>query len=192
MNINDIAPHSDITPKTLAAYAEVFRKAHERTPDGLSLEVGTRSGGSALMWLQLLDELYQTPPFLFTVDPYGTKPYMGYGMDYSDDRFVQMKQLLASYPNHAHFRLTSLDFLEGVAGRPFWVKAQERLITGFSFVFLDGDHSYAYVKKEIQAVRKFMRDGATILIDNADQPDVARLSKEYEGSVFVETGLVIA
>src|SRR5437867_1523539 len=81
---DDFAPYvrgvpSDMTEEALCFYASEFWKAHERAPGGMSLEIGTREGGSAVVALRILDELYALDrrPMLITVDPYGNRPYAG-------------------------------------------------------------------------------------------------------------------
>lgn len=162
---------SDISLEQLTAYARVFVEAHERAPGGLSIEVGTREGGSALVWLLLLREIYgDAPPPLFTVDPYGGKDYEGTHI-YHDGHYLLSKAALGPYPNHAHFLLRSMDFFAPLAHRPYWRNRVEYKIDNFSFVFLDGEHQTPAITEEMQVLLgpdRLMAPTGTILIDNAN------------------------
>lgn len=187
----------------LRTWADLFIEAHTRCPGGLSLEFGTRLGGSALMFLSLLDGLYptmSTRPQLFTVDPYGNKPYKGGDHSdgatiYGDELFTKMKDLLKNYPNHAHWKLTSGDFLTRLGGARFWTfrgewKIDQDFVTGaptafqigeparmgqkehgggVTFALLDGDHDSDTIELELMELsRGWMLPGAIIVVDNAD------------------------
>jgi len=94
---------TDMPAEQLKAVGELFVEAHAAAPNGLSIEVGTRRGGSALYFLHLLEKLYGTneKPDLFTIDPYGFKPYEN-GIPgtvklplYGEAEYLAMKALLA-------------------------------------------------------------------------------------------------
>lgn len=166
---------TDMTPDLLEVYSKAFQEAH-RGPArfGLSLEVGTRRGGSALMFLMLLEQLYEglEKPYLFSVDPYGFKPYVSGkpGVEdipiYGDPDYLAMKALLAKYPNHAHFKMTSLDFFDRMSGCSFWFPSpkpfvathqpgefalgEEKRMGNLAFCLLDGDHSAKTIRRELE------------------------------------------
>ena len=160
--------HSDIGPVHLAKYAAIFREA----PSGPVVEFGTLDGGSALLWLELMDPQYP----LFTVDPYGDRPYftaghMGQPESYGDEHYVKQKVLLARYPNHTHFKMTSHDFLRRVVGTDHWMARSVGPIGDFTFAFLDGDHAGESVLRDVLNLKPFMQKGGVILVDNVDWGD---------------------
>lgn len=162
-----------MSPEQLAVYAAAFREAHAAARWGLSVEVGTRRGGSAMLFLMLLDQIYNgyEKPHLVTVDPYGCKPYVSGipGLEnipiYGDPEYLAMKSLLAKFPAHMHFKLCSLDFFQRMHGCPYWspgVKpfttptqpgefalGEERRMSNLTFCLLDGDHSEKTISAEL-------------------------------------------
>ena len=171
--IDEVAPYTDILERhTLEQYLGVFEMAHAAAPGGISLEVGTRAGGTALLFLKSLERMYEKPPLLVTVDPYGEKPWSVGVIDplnykYGDEHYLTAKKLLAPYANHIHFNLLSEDFwrLEGV---PVWRAGTSTSLTDLTFAFLDGDHSpYAVMVDAIHVVKN-LRKGGLLLIDNVD------------------------
>lgn len=165
---------TDMPPEMLNLYSAVFQEAHNGPARwGLSVEVGTRRGGSALMFLLLLDKLYEgfEKPLLITVDPYGFKPYVSGkpGVEdipiYGDPDYLAMKSLLAKWANHSHFKLESLDFFYRMQGSRYWfpgakaftTKSQpgefalgeEKKMGNVTFCLLDGDHSARTIQSEL-------------------------------------------
>jgi len=190
MNDNDnwlvasIMQHGDASEATYRTLADQFRLAHSgRALGGLSIEVGTRRGGSALLQLVLLDTVYSgwpNKPMLITVDPYGGKDYRGGGGKvaynlYGDDEYIAAKKLLSNFGNHVHFPITSLDFLTFVErGLRLWRGGQEVWVTkdSTSFVFLDGDHDQGTIMAEVACFTPMLLPGGRILIDNTDEEPV--------------------
>lgn len=179
--VETAAPHSDDEAWLLEWYAHEFVQSHRAAPLGPSLEVGTRAGGSAYLWLLLLRHLYGADgsPMVFTVDPYGDRPYHdGVQMGryfYGPSLYVAQKQLLAAFPNHAHFLMTSNDFLT-IATDPrfhlrYWRNGQPRQYRGFSFAYLDGEHDHSSILSELAflyGIRGLMLPGARVCIDNVN------------------------
>lgn len=171
--LDAVAPHTDILERsTLQAFLRLFVLAHGRTPGGVSLEIGTRSGGSALMWAMALEHLYDRPPLLVTVDPYGEKAYPAGLIDpleykYGEENYLAARGLLVSYANHFHFGLTSEDFWK-LEGSPVWQGGKQSSLTDLTFAFLDGDHSPAAVLVDAAHIVKNLRPGGILLIDNVN------------------------
>lgn len=116
---------SDRGIEGLTAWADAFTAAHERAPGGLTIEIGTRVGGSAFLWAVLLDEMYEgKPPPLWTVDPYGSKPYVGGDGPpapiYDIEMYSTMKQNMLVVKNHSHWLMTSQDFFARLSGVSYW------------------------------------------------------------------------
>lgn len=165
--------HSDMDRERLRALASEFIRAHGAAPGRASVEVGTRAGGSALLQLRLLERLYPKEserPMLFTVDPYGLKPYHERARTYrhyGPEFYVEQKHLLAPFSNHAHFYLESGAFLTRLGGAAYWQHGERSTLRDFAFVLLDGEHTPEAVSSEIGS---FQDLGArAILIDNFGQ-----------------------
>lgn len=172
--------YSDQQSAELLHCAKVFQKAHESAPGGFSLEIGTRCGGSAVLFLKLIEVLYaaEARPMLLTVDPYGLKPYLERPGDvddvwrpYADVHYLQAKKVLAPYPNHAHFLMESGAFLRQLAGLEIWERGVKRTVHGaITFAFLDGNHDTGTVTDELERLWSgWMNPKGTVLIDNVDK-----------------------
>ena len=182
---------SDLSPASFAFLGEAFRATLARTGPGLCIEAGTRLGGSAQLMLEILRESFPVdPPMLWTIDPYGCKPYRsgtaetsGSGL-YGNVAYVAMKTLLAPYPNHAHFFMESGVFLRDltseshvnnrVNNRPYWYTGR-RIEPDVVFALLDGDHDANSILIDFEHLRKLMVRGGAILVDNYDaDPETAK------------------
>jgi hypothetical protein len=163
-------------PDRIDAWVRQFVEAHQRFPGGLSLEIGTWKGGTALVLCEVLELLYhaRSRPMLFTVDPYGDKPYDGGDSTekpalFGNTDYVGMKDLLAPYPHHAHFYQTSTQFLQTVAGTGiYWWRGQARKIHQFTFALVDGEHSAAAIGAELAQLLPHMAPGGVVIVDNVD------------------------
>lgn len=165
--------YSDRGEKGLRAWAAYFCAAHYRQPYGLSVEVGTNIGGSALLFGQLLELMYgphgTNIPSLWTVDPYGSKPYVGGHGDrpedqppiYTDEFYQAMKANLHGAAYHAHWLMPSTEFFRRLHALPYWRPGEKtvgalevgsgatielrvgesRAAQDCSFILLDGEHS---------------------------------------------------
>ena len=166
--VAECVPHSDCPVEVLEQYARLFVKVMLRNPQGNVLEIGTRDGGSAKLWLDLLAHL-DSLRFVMTVDPYGLKPYEGVPM-YGHYTYVSAKQLLSPYANHAHFLGTSFSFFDRMTGWCYW-DAEEYPLAPLAFAFLDGDHSWEVVRTEVDTLAHgWMTSRGAILVDNAYEP----------------------
>ncbi|MFA6031265.1 MAG: class I SAM-dependent methyltransferase [Elusimicrobiota bacterium] len=175
--------HGDAREDTYEHLAYHFCEAHRHAPGGVSVEVGTRRGGSAFMQLKLLQELYPPilHPLLVTIDPYGDKPYLTglvgappiAGL-YGNADYLEAKQLLASFPRHVHFSITSLDWLVfAKAGLRLWYHGAplEPGARNITHVYLDGDHDAPTILGEVEGFVPMLKPGGRITIDNTpDDP----------------------
>lgn len=172
--VAEVGPYSDMRAEQLMFVGQQLIMAHEAAPGRISIEVGTRKGGSALLLLQVLMRLYRPPfPLLVSVDPYGGKPYHGgdaiVPMLYGDDTYTEMRQRLASWPFHVHFKLTSLVFARQLLGQEIWSQGRSQLLTDLAFVLLDGEHDLETVRAELSYFKPVMAKGGRIVIDNIDK-----------------------
>jgi hypothetical protein len=135
------------------------------------LEIGTRSGGSALLILRLLDLVYPRParpPFVLTVDPYGSLPYAGAPYQYDDRHYRAMKKALAQYPNHVHYMMDSELFLRQLAHLYLWRGGARLRLDRFSLVYLDGSHDPNVVWSEVESLLPRIIPGGFLIIDDTD------------------------
>ena len=167
--------HSDMPLAGLSDLAGHFYTAHQNAPGGLSVEIGTRRGGSAWLCLKILEHLYPAAvrPMLLTVDPYGGKPYQGGDMTlkdaYGDADYLRAKRLLMSFPNHAHYFMEGVTFFHFLGGTSYWQHQERRRVDQLTFALLDGDHDHETVENEFNLAWKRLAPGGSILIDNVDK-----------------------
>lgn len=193
--LNECNTHSDAGMERLRWYAlqwsEVMDAIGDPPPNLQVIECGTRYGGSALLWYRLGLERFGAhhTPFLWTVDPYGGKPYQHgnkkVSHNYKDTHYAKAKQLLATMHAHGHWRLRSLDFFAHVVGLPFWRDEQEHVIgRPAAIVFLDGDHDMATIRDEVAAARPLLHPAGRILIDNVESDgQTVPMLRELDGGV---------
>ena len=135
------------------------------------LEIGTRSGGSALLMLRLLDLVYPAGtrrPLVLTVDPYGTRPYEGAPFVYDDRHYLAMKRHLSRYANHIHYMMDSELFLSLLDQLYLWVDATRRPLSTFLLVYLDGSHDPDVVWSEIDHLLPRVVPGGFLIVDDTD------------------------
>jgi len=145
------------------------------------LEIGTRSGGSALLMLKVLSHVYGAlgirPPQLFTVDPYGSRPYEGKPYIYDERHYGKMKKNLAPYTNHIHYMMDSELFLRGLGNMYLWTDGTRRGFNKFSLVYLDGSHDPTIVWSEILATLPRIVAGGFLIVDDTEWFDYAVRNK---------------
>jgi len=163
---------SDTKSRFLLELARAVARA-PRPPDPPPLlEIGTRSGGSALLMLRVLDDLYPRNaqrPALLTVDPYGSRPYEGESHVYDDRHYRAMKRNLARYTNHIHYMMDSTLFLQTLAaGLYLWINGAKRPVDQFTLVYLDGSHHPDIVWSEIEQLSQRIVPGGFLIVDDTD------------------------
>lgn len=184
--VDEAVPHSDRGLAGLTDFAGAFVASHGAAPGGLSIEVGTRCGGSALMFCRLLENLYPNPlqrPMVWSVDPYGSKPYIQGGTVppapvYSDPHYLIMRQLMAPIAHHAHWLMPSNEFFTRLGGMMYWRPGdretyelmlpggaryqapvgERKLVKDITFVLLDGDHDLQSIMDDVLALTETRRD----------------------------------
>ena len=146
-----------------------------RAPRGPSapplLEIGTRSGGSALLMLRVLRSVYGAAtavPLVLTVDPYGSRPYEGAPFVYDARHYGAMKRTLASYPNHVHYMMDSELFLRELDSLYRWAEGVKRPFDRFTLVYLDGSHDPDIVWGEFQRLWPRVISEGFLIIDDTD------------------------
>lgn len=196
--LDTTTPFSDRGRVGLEAWAREFVGAHQRVPGGLTIEIGTRVGGSAALWALLSDRLYgpgKAPP-LWTIDPYGSKPYEGGDVGrepapiYDSAMYAAMKDNLKNVAFHAHWLMTSDDFFRRMAGVSYWQPGERThevvdIRTGgklalpigeerragprtVAFALVDGAHTEAAIVADFKNAADWLAPGGTVVVDNTD------------------------
>lgn len=178
--------HSDTRPEFLHEIARCVDQVPRAVDAAPFLEIGTRSGGSALLMLKVLDSIYGKtvrPPLVITVDPYGSRPYEGEPYVYDERHYGKMKKNLAGYTNHIHYMMDSELFLRELDNMYLWTDGTKRGFNKFSLVYLDGSHDPTIVWSEIQATLPRVVPGGFLIVDDTEWFDFAvRKRLEAESS----------
>lgn len=166
--------HSDHPQGLEEVFQEALKLGQDLPTDRVFLEVGVRDGGSARAWLHAIYCSNRLDRWLWTVDPYGDRLYMGAAMDYGEERYRGMQIYLsaaadATRTNWCHWRMTSQEFITVAGLLWFNYKGNQWLMdrVPFGFVFLDGDHTPEVVKQEVEWFgQRMVDDEALIVIDD--------------------------
>jgi len=166
---------SDTETRFLLELARAVARAPRGADAPPLLEIGTRSGGSALLMLRVLRAVYRgTPaPFVLTVDPYGARPYEGAPFVYDARHYGAMKRALAGYANHIHYMMDSELFLRELGALYLWVGGAKRRLERFTVVYLDGSHDPEIVWREIETLWRRVVPGGFLIVDDTDWFDGA-------------------
>lgn len=168
---------SDTRSRYLLELARAVAEVPRRDDPPPLLEIGTRSGGSALLMLRILDLVYPggtKRPLVLTVDPYGTRPYEGAPFVYDDRHYLAMKRALAGHANHIHYMMDSELFLTQLDNLYLWIDGARRPISTFAGAYLDGSHDPDVVWAEIERLLPLVVPGGFLIVDDTDW---------FEGSV---------
>lgn len=161
--------HSDngSDPEFFRIFVKALQLVPKQTLQAPFLEIGTRRGGTALLILELIRRRYNGA-VLVTVDPYGDKAYDDKPYQYGSRFYSDMKRLLADYPNHIHYYLTSKEFIAVRKRISYWFRGRRGGFSKFSFIYLDGSHQPKTVKMEFSQLFPSLISGGIMLIDNTD------------------------
>lgn len=175
--------HSDHSAG-LGRLAEEALSIAKTLPPGLPfLEIGTRAGGSALLFLDAIRESGVPRP-LITVDPYG-KPYLsgpgehltpgapttiGYPPT-GEECYREAQAMLSSFARehgliHIHYRMTSESFFRLWDSESLWINGKEINSNPFGLVYLDGEHTPEAVGRELTWARERLHGAGLIVIDD--------------------------
>lgn len=176
MDLNDAFSLSDHIQNLDYLYSRALEKAKQLPEHIPFLEIGTRAGGSALAFLFAIKESSRKKRPLFTVDPYGNKPYLRgsevLNMDYGERFYRTAMRYLSQYSFdnnlfHHHWRLTSKDYMLIRTQIDFWYDGQ-LLENHYGFVYLDGDHEEKTIESEITYFSTRLCDGGLLVIDDSE------------------------
>lgn len=166
--------YSDHTEELELIYNKAFEVSSKLPDDYIFVETGTRAGGSALAILNAIKDS-NSKRWIFTIDPYGEKPYkvgddIATNLEYDENKYRTAMKVIADYAlenklNHAHFRMKSLDWMKMFDFAEFWHEG-ETLQAKFGFAYLDGDHDTDTVSKEYAWLSGHTKD-VSVLVDDA-------------------------
>lgn len=162
---------SDTSSRFLLQLARAVASAPRSADPPPLLEIGTRSGGSALLMLRVLDAVYPRGtrrPLVLTVDPYGARPYEGAPFRYDETHYEAMKRALARYPRHIHYMMDSELFLDLLDRLYLWWDGARRPLDRFTGVYLDGSHAPDIVWREIEQLLPRVVPGGFLIVDDTD------------------------
>lgn len=158
MDFSFLNGYMDKTAGVEKLYESAFETSKILPDDYAFVEVGCWRGGSAVAIMQAIRDS-GSHRWLYTVDPYGSKPF-GLGDrvvvadHYHEEDYRHAMKFMADYAfehniNHCHFRMTADDFMN--VEYPFWYKGDElRVLDKIGFVYLDGEHTPDNVKREFE------------------------------------------
>lgn len=147
------------------------------------VETGTRSGHASILMLKAIKETNNNR-WLFTIDPYGNKPY-GHGkdiytnFDYGEQHYRNAQYSLSKYAFdndllHYHYRLKSEEFEKVKSLTEFWHNGG-KVEPKYGFIYLDGEHTTKAVLKELEYFLPRMHPEGGIVIDDVSLIDVDAL-----------------
>jgi predicted O-methyltransferase YrrM len=168
-NVPPVAIHPDDAP--MIRFRELALEISRSLPEDASFcEVGTRSGDSAILLLDAIRESGKSR-WLFTVDPYGDKPYHGAdSYDYGEQHYRNAMKGLSDFAYehdllHCHYRMRSQEFGWMCENIEFWYgRGTHR--QKYGFVYLDGEHRVEAVAKELEYFLPRLVPGGVIVIDD--------------------------
>lgn len=165
-----MSDHNDGIPLLLSKVEELAASLPE---DYCFLEIGTNSGETSR---DIIQRLAGSKRWLFSVDPYGSKPYLldggylpGDQTLYNEDTYKTAMKMMADDAveynvNWAFYRMLSLDFFKLLPKIEFWSEGKI-MKPKFGFVFLDGAHEMDTVRKEVEWCKKNMDRGLIVVDD---------------------------
>lgn len=189
-----IKPYCDHLDGLEQVYEVALKASQELPENSMFLETGTRSGGSALAVMQAILDSGKTNRWLFTVDPYGMKPYKQADevveLDYGEDHYRRAMKVLADFAlenkmNHVHFRLKSLEWMQKMSACEFWFDGRA-LTPNFGFAYLDGDHDTDTVTHEIMWLKRY-NPRPIVVVDDAHylKDELLKLGTVQDDRLFI-------
>lgn len=190
-------------------FEHLFDKALEiacNLPEGLPLiEIGTRAGGSALLFLYAIKESGVPRP-LITIDPYGSL-YRSGVEEYLDptppgtttipwyppsgeEKYRNAVAMLSSFClefnlTHIHYRLHSKDWMSLWESFGCWIEGEQINKKLMGLVYLDGEHVKEEVEQELSWFLPRIAPGGLIIIDDVQhirKDTLPNIQKAFEES----------
>ena len=135
------------------------------------LEIGTAEGGSAVHLMNAI-HLSDRPGRLVTCDPWGERPYPAsgsrYGSGHERKAMCQLAKRAAELEvSWQHERREGLHFLLHCAPLGFWQHGVWREFR-WAFAFVDGEHVWRTVEREIEEITGRLAAHGVIVVDNVN------------------------
>jgi predicted O-methyltransferase YrrM len=144
MRINFDSYLLEIMPEHYTRYMIKYIQSKKWT-NIVGVEIGTEYGHNAKNIMSVLDIKK-----LYCIDPYKDETAFLHGKDKANDAYLKAKQLLSKYNNKIEIiRKTSIDALSDIPNN-------------VDFVYIDGNHSYRFVKHDIEEYYPKVRKGGII------------------------------
>jgi predicted O-methyltransferase YrrM len=168
-NLKETMSYSDHSDGFVKLYREVYKLACNLDEDIPFIEIGSRTGGSAMLILRAIKDSGKRRPF-YTVDCHGSDSTetsaSPVAVDDWEKVYRQFMLNLSTYAfnekmNWIHFRMRSLDFLYTYETMTLY-KGFNR----FGFVYLDGDHRPEVVDKELFYFWPRIVSGGLVVVDD--------------------------
>lgn len=180
--------HPDDKP-ILYFYQRALEVANNLPEDCWFAETGTRSGDTAIVLLRAINESGKKNRWLFTIDPYGDKPYetstgVHTSFDYGEQHYRNALHSLSKYAwendlLHCHYRMRSQEFKFMQDNVEFWFD-HKKCEPKYGFVYLDGEHAHKPVEEELAYFLPRLCSGGVIVIDDPEYFDLKKLSIDAE------------
>lgn len=151
-----------------------------RDVEGLTLEIGTREGGSSRV---IIDGIVKSNPTStrthICIDPYGGIDYEycdefividAYPNRYRDVAIPALYKYCADKPvNLIYFQMTDEQFFKRFEdGVPVYLNGKETIESKYALVFFDGPHTTELVMKETEFFEPRAPSGAMFVYDNVE------------------------
>lgn len=149
-----------------------------RDVEGLSLEIGTREGGSSRI---IVDGIVKSNPHStrthVCIDPYGGIEYEycdnytivdAYSNKYRDLAIPALYKYCAGKPvNFIYYQMTDTQFFKRFSdGVPIYLDGKETIENRYALVFFDGPHTTKLVMRETKFFASRASSGAMFVYDN--------------------------
>lgn len=129
----------------------------------ICVEVGTFKGGNALRILKKLK-----PSTLYVVDPWLEEAYTDYKKGTVNECYIEAMNRLMKYIKRGLVKVIR-DYSITAIGK----------IPKADFIYLDGNHTYEYLKKEIPLYWNKLNHGGILAGHDIGLPEVARAVSEF-------------
>lgn len=171
MNWSEVGPYIDHPDGAEMIYDMALQYAQKLPEEYAFMEIGCWKGGTTMALMQAVKDS-GIDRWVFSVDPYGSKPFrLGDGIqeeaDYNEEVYRDAMENFANYAKqlgvkHYHWRLTSDDFMKVIEEVEFWDKGKV-IKPKFGFVYIDGDHDGRVVEREMLWLRERMPHGKSMI-----------------------------
>jgi len=175
--VSDLRIFIDALMKEGWVNEEIYRpslRILKNKKDLIGVEIGVDRGLNALNILKNLDIKK-----LYLIDPYSIyKNLINIGCNMSEEQCIELEK-------EAHERLKEYE------DKIVWIRdLSENVVDvvpdNLDFAYIDGNHRYEYVKKDLELYYKKVRDGGVVACHDYDYPDVKRAADEFFNNLNIK------